>query len=91
MSLSNEDRYVRMPCDCGCSTLEFVRFDWDGEYQFEAHVLDDRYDHQVNGILNRLRRAFGVLVSKPVYFNGVTMTKDEFIDLVDRLVELKEG
>ena len=90
MSLSNEDRYVRVPCDCGCAVLEFIRFDWDGEYQFETDVLDSRYDHNVNGLLGRLRRAFGVLVSKPVYFNGVTMTKEEFSELVDRLIELRE-
>lgn len=91
MSLSRDDRYVRVPCDCGCAVLEFIRFDWDGEYQFEANVLDSRYDHNVNGLLGRLRRAFGVLVSKPVYFNGVSLTEEEFGELLDRLVELKEG
>lgn len=91
MSLSREDKYVRVPCDCGCATLEFARFDWDGEIQFEANVLDSRYDHNINGLFGRLRRAFGVLVSKPVYFNGVSLTEKEFGELLDRLVELKEG
>ena len=91
MSLSREDKYVRVPCDCGCATLEFARFDWDDETQFEVNVLDSRYDHNINSLSGRLRRALGVLFSKPVYFNGVSLTEEEFASLVDRLVELRDG
>lgn len=84
--------YVRVPCECGCSTLEFMRVDWDDDTTYyNVCVLDSRYDHNVNGIWNRLRRALGVLVGKPVYFNDVCLKQEMFDQLVDRLQELREG
>lgn len=87
-----KEKYIRVRCDCACSTIEFVRTDWeDGETDYNISVLDSYYDHNVNGIWNRIRRAFGVLVSKPVYFNDVLLNQEKFDELVDRLQELREG
>lgn len=78
--------YVRVPCECGCSTLEFMRVDWDDNTTYyNVCVLDSRYDHHVNGIIDRLRRAFGVLFSKPVYFNDVCLDSESFHTMVDEL------
>ena len=87
-----KEKYIRVRCDCACSVIEFVRTDWeDGDTDYNISVLDSRYDHNINGIWNRLRRAFGVLVSKPVYFNDVFLNQDKFDQLVDSLQELREG
>lgn len=87
----NKRDYVRVVCDCGCCVLEFSRDRWDdGEVVYNACVLDSRYDHGVNGILGRIKRAAGVLFGKPVYFNDVMMRPDEFDRLLEQLRGLKE-
>ena len=87
-----KEKYIRVRCNCACSVIEFVRTDWeDGDTDYNISVLDSRYDHNVNGIWNRLRRAFGVLVGKPVYFNDVFLNQERFDQLVDRLQELRQG
>ena len=86
------EKYIHVRCECGCSMMEFARIDWeDGDVYYDISVLDSRYDHNVNGIWNRLRRAFGVLVGKPVYFNDVCLNQERFNQLVDRLQELRQG
>lgn len=85
-----KEKYIRVRCDCSCSVIEFVRTDWeDGDTDYNISVLDSRYDHNINGIWNRLRRAFGVLVGKPVYFNDVCLDSESFHTLVDELDALE--
>ena len=85
------EKCVRMRCDCGCCAVEFTRTDWDdGEVSYDISVLDSRYDHNVNGLFGRLRRAFGVLVGKPVYFNDAFMREEEFVDLLGKLMALAD-
>lgn len=86
-----DDAYVRVKCDCGCATLEFRRIEWDdGDVMYDASILDSRYDHNVNGLLGRIRRAMGVMVGKPVYFNDVTMSEGEFDALLEDLHALRQ-
>lgn len=88
--MSKSERYVRVKCDCGCCAVEFSRIDWDnGETDYNIEVLDSRYDHNVNGLFGRVRRAFGVLVGKPVYFNDVLMNPDEFDSMLNALTDLR--
>ena len=83
--------YVRVQCDCGCSVLEFFKDIWDdGEVNYNVCVLDSRYDHNVNSLFGRLRRAAGVLFGKPVYFNDVLLMPDEFDKLLEDLRELRD-
>ncbi len=85
----SKEGYVRVKCDCGCCTLEFRRTEWeDGDVMYDIAVLDSRYDHNVNGIMGRVRGALGVLLSRPVYFNDVTMGQERFDALLDALREL---
>lgn len=87
-----KEKYIHVRCDCWCCMIEFMRTDWDdGDVCYNISVLDSRYDHNVNGIWNRLRRAFGVLVGKPVSFNDVLLNQERFDQLVDSLQELREG
>lgn len=86
-----ENGYVRVPCDCGCATLEFSRTDWgDGEIGYDACILDSYYDHKATGVMARIRRALMALVGKPLYYNDVSMTEEEFDVLIAQLEALRK-
>lgn len=88
--MSRNERYVRVKCDCRCCAVEFSRTDWDNEETvYNIATLDSRYDHNVNGPIGRLRRAFGVLIGKPVYFNDALLSQDEFDALLKALTDLR--
>lgn len=88
--MSRNERYVRVKCDCGCCVVEFLRTDWDnGETDYNIAVLDSRYDHNVNGPIGRLRRAFGILLGKRVYFNDALLSQGEFDALLKALADLR--
>lgn len=90
--MSKSETYVRVKCDCGCCVIEFARYDWDdGETDYNISVLDSRYDHNVNGLLGRVRRALGVLVGKPICFNDVLMNTDEFDSMLNALADLRNS
>lgn len=90
--MNDKDMIVRVECDCKCAMVQFRRIEWDdGDVDYDISVLDSRYDHNVNGLFGRLRRAFGVLVGKPVYYNDVMMSPERFGELVDRLQEMRMG
>ena len=70
--------------------MEFTKTVWeDGSVNYDLSVLDSRYDHNVNSIFGRLRRAAGVLFGKPVYFNDVYMSEEKFDKLLKDLGELR--
>lgn len=90
--MGKSETYVRVKCDCGCCVIEFARYDWDdGETDYNISVLDSRYDHNVNGLLGRVRRAFGVLVGKPICFNDVLMSPNEFDSMLNALTDLRNS
>ena len=83
----NESIYVK--CDCGCCVLEISRYDWGDYTEYNVAVLDSRYDHKANGLLNRVRNALKVLFGKKIYYNDVCMTEEQFDRLVGRIHELR--
>ena len=86
------EKIVRVPCDCGCCLMEFTKDVWgEGEVTYDLSVLDSRYDHNINGIFGRLRRAAGILFGKPVYFNDVNMSEEKFDALLKELAQLRES
>lgn len=92
MTMDLKKDFVRVECDCGCCVLEFGKTEWDdGDVFYNARVLDSRYDHNVNGIIGRIKRAAGVLLGRPVCFNDVIMRAEEFDDLLRRLRALRGG
>jgi hypothetical protein len=83
---------IYVPCDCGCCVIEVSRHDWgDGDVNYNLAVLDSRYDHEANGLLNRVRRAVMALFGRRVCFNDVYMTEAAFDDLLSRMADLRHG
>lgn len=87
--MANKKIYIT--CDCGCCVLEISKLEWDDDNcWYDIAVLDSRYDHEANGIWNRVKRAAKALLGKPVYFNDVTLTSEGFDKLLEQMAELRE-
>lgn len=86
------ERRVARKCDCGCCMLVVEKTVWDdGETWYDVSVQDSRYDHDANGILNRIRNAAKVLFGKTVTYNDVFFERPEdFDELLWELDELRE-
>ena len=82
---------IYVKCDCGCCTLEVSKETWGNEEAcYDVCILDSRYDHEANGVWNRIKRAAKALFGKPVYFNDVAMSPDRFHKLMGDLRELED-
>lgn len=90
--MKDNTKTVSLMCDCGCCRLVFQKWSWDdGEIYYNVAVEDSRYDHKANGVLNRIKNAFKVLVGKSIYYNDVSIDGEErFDDLLERLGELSK-
>ena len=86
------ERRVTRKCDCGCCMLVFEKTVWDDGVQwYNVSVADSRYDHDANGILNRIRNALKVLFGQTVSWNDVFFERPEdFDELLWELDELRE-
>jgi len=86
------ERRVTRKCDCGCCMLVVEKTVWDdGITWYNVSVQDSRYDHDANGVLNRIRNAFKVLFGKTVTYNDVFFERPEdFDELLWELDELRE-
>ena len=90
MSETN-DKHIYIPCDCGCCVLRISRLTWgEGEHDFGISILDSRYDHDANGIVNRVKRAAKALLGRPVYFNDLSLTPEQFDRLIGQMAELRD-
>lgn len=84
--MARSDSSIYIPCDCGCCVLEISKWKLgDDEFWYDISVLDSRYDHEANGVWNRIRRAVKALLGKPVYFNDVTLNQEQFDDLISQM------
>ncbi len=90
--MNDHTKTVSLMCDCGCCRLVFQKWRWpDGYTYYNVSVEDSRYDHKANGVLNRIKNAFKVLVGKPICYNDVSIDGDEcFDDLLGQLQVLRE-
>lgn len=84
---------VVLQCDCKCCEIAFEKFKWaDDDVTYDISVLDSRYDHEANGVLNRIRNAFKVLFGKQICYNDVSLDGDErFDELLEELRKLREA
>lgn len=84
---------VVLQCDCKCCEIAFEKFKWaDDDVTYDISVLDSRYDHEANGVLNRIRNAFKVLFGKQICYNDVSLDGDErFDELLEGLRRLREA
>ena len=84
---------VVLQCDCKCCEIAFEKFKWaDDDVTYDISVLDSRYDHEANGVLNRIRNAFKVLFGKQICYNDVSLDSDEKFDkLLEGLRRLREA
>lgn len=69
-------------CDCGCCTYiaEKTIFS-NGDIFFEISIQDGRYDHNLNTFWGRIKRAFSILLGKPVCFNEVYLEGEDYAKL----------
>ena len=89
---AGDNKTIYLPCDCRCCVLEISKWTWDDETGgYDICVLDSRYDHKANGILNRIRRAAKALLGKPVYFNDVALSPERFDLLIQQMTELRDS
>ena len=79
--------YVR--CDCGCCVMEVTRDDFYDTTYYNVAILDSRYDHDVNSVWGRIKRAVKVLLGKPVYFNDCCMSQEKFDKWLNKINELR--
>ena len=90
---SKDDR-VSAECDCGCCELQFKKqsytFEHGIETSYDVSIVDSYYDHNPNSLFGRLRRAWGILIGKPVIFNDVYLIDDEFDALLVALQKLRD-
>ena len=86
-----QEKNVAIPCDCGCCHFLVTKtIFYDGETDYDISVVDSRYDHGVNSLSGRLRRAFKALFGKTVCFNDVFLQGDErFDEFLDQLHDLR--
>lgn len=84
------DKNIYMECDCGCCVLEISKWVWDEvDSGYDICVLDSRYDHEANGLWNRIKRAAKVLLGKPVYYNDVALSPERYDELLRQMEELR--
>lgn len=89
--MKDNTKTVSLMCDCGCCRLVFQKWSWpEGDKYYSVAVEDSRYDHDANGVLNRIKNAFKVLLGKPIYYNDVSVAPERFDDLLGQLQELRE-
>ena len=85
---------VAAECDCGCCEVHFTKDTWDfkdgSETSYSIAVLSSYYDNNPNSLVGRLRRAWGILFGKPVYFNDALLNEDEFDALLIALQKLRD-
>ncbi|MBD5559747.1 MAG: hypothetical protein HDQ87_05230 [Clostridia bacterium] len=63
----------------------------DGSVDYNISIQDSRYDHGVNSLWGRLKRAFRVLFGKPVYFNDLYIDGEEkYAELVSEMQALRD-
>lgn len=87
-----DDKHIYIPCDCGCCVLEVSKWVFDDELAgYDICVLDSRYDHEANGIRNRIKRAAKALLGKPVYLNDVSLTPERYDTLLQQMAELRDS
>jgi len=87
-----DNKTIYIPCDCKCCVLEISKWSWDDEdCGYDICVLDSRYDHEANCILNRIKRAAKALFGKPVYFNDVALSPERFDSLIQQMMELRDS
>lgn len=87
-----DNKNIYIPCDCGCCVLEVSKWVWDDDdCGYDICVLDSRYDHDANGIWNRIKRAAKALLGKPVYFNDVSLTQDSYEELLRKMSDLRDS
>ena len=89
MSRSDNDNAIYVKCDCGCCVLEISREVFADETTYNIAVLDSRYDHKANGVLNRIKRAAKALIGKPVYFNDVLLSEEHYERLMQQMSDLR--
>lgn len=71
--------------------LEISKEVFADETTYNIAVLDSRYDHEANGVLNRIRRAAKALLGKPVYFNDVFLSEERYGRLIQHMIELRDS
>lgn len=87
-----ENKTIYVPCDCGCCVLEISKWAWsDEDMSYAICVLDSRYDHEANGVWNRIKRAAKALFGKPVHFNDVALEAEQYDLLIEQMVELRDA
>lgn len=87
---AGDNKTIYMQCDCRCCVLEISKWVFDeDDIGYDICVLDSRYDHEANGIWNRLKRAAKALFGKPVYFNDVSLSPERYDRLIQQMIELR--
>lgn len=86
-----DNKAIYIKCDCGCCVLEISKDVFKDETMYNIAVLDSRYDHKANGVLNRIRRAAKALLGKPVYFNDVLLSEERYDKLLRQMYDLRYG
>jgi hypothetical protein len=85
---------VYLKCDCNCSMFVVDKTVWDdGDIDYNITVQDSRYDHKNTSIGSKIKSAFKILFSKPIYYSDVFINNnpDKFRAFVGELNELCES
>lgn len=70
--MQRKSKIIILPCDCKCCMFVIEKTQWeDGDISYNITVQDSRYDHNINTVWGRLKRAAKVLFGKPIYYNDV--------------------
>ena len=70
--MQRKSKIIILPCDCKCCMFVIEKTQWeDGDISHNITVQDSRYDHNINTVWGRLKRAAKVLFGKPIYYNDV--------------------
>lgn len=88
---AGDNQTIYIQCDCMCCVLEISKWIFADDCDYNIAVLDSRYDHEANGVLNRIRRAAKALFGKPVYFNDVQLSPERYDKLIQQMIELRDS
>jgi hypothetical protein len=88
-----------LKCTCGCSGLEFMKFDWNySEYlparEYYIYHTVTSFDAQQVGFFNDLKRrfkmAFNILWKGTYRYNEICLSATDFKELQDIIIEFSE-
>lgn len=89
--MHENQKMVTLKCDCGCCMVVVEKSAWrEDDVWYDVSIQDSRYDHDVNTVVGRIKRAAKALFGKPIWYNDANINEERFAKFVSDLRELQD-